>query len=113
MTDKNIVERAELERLQKDCGIPHLPTQLTYHLRRAPSLVKDAPFGSWAYQWDDKPHRLLYAACSEIELLTTHRDEAVAALRKYGRHINRCLGDTGMEDCQCGFTAALAKLEGK
>lgn len=62
MTDKPDLD--ELARLQKDCGIPHLPTPLTYDLRRAISGE-----GPRAYDWRDKPHRLVFDACREIEAL--------------------------------------------
>lgn len=60
MTDKPDLK--ELARLQKNCGIPHLPTPLTYDLRRAISGE-----GPRAYDWEDKPHRLVFDACREIE----------------------------------------------
>ena len=42
-----------------------MPTQMTYHLRRAISGE-----GDYAYEWSDKPHRLVHDACREIERLT-------------------------------------------
>lgn len=57
-----VVDNAMFEALQKDAGIPHLPTQETYQFRLAVSGE-----GPLAYQWSDKPHRLLYDACSIIE----------------------------------------------
>jgi hypothetical protein len=59
------VSKEELERLKRDCDIPDMPTQMTYHLRCAPSGE-----GDYRYQWKDKPHRLIYDACREIERLT-------------------------------------------
>ena len=59
------VSQEELERLKKDCEIPHMPTQMTYHLRLAPSGE-----GDYRYEWKNKPHRLIYDACQEIERLT-------------------------------------------
>jgi len=59
------VPQEELERLKKDCEIPHMPTQMTYHLRLAPSGE-----GDYGYEWKNKPHRLIYDACQEIERLT-------------------------------------------
>ena len=59
------VPQEELERLKNDCEIPDMPTQLTYHLRRAVSGG-----GDYADEWNDKPHRLIYDACREIERLT-------------------------------------------
>ena len=55
----------ELERLKNDCEIPDMPTKLTYHLRLAPSGR-----GDLANEWENKPHRLIYDACREIERLT-------------------------------------------
>ena len=65
-----VVDNAMLDALQKDAGLPHLPTQETYQFRMAVSGE-----GPLAYQWSDKPHRLLYDACSIIE--------SEAALRTY------------------------------
>ena len=62
MNKDDVAGLVELKKLQKDAGIPHLPTQLTYQLRRAV-----AGYGTLAYQWADKPHRLVYDACREIE----------------------------------------------
>jgi hypothetical protein len=55
----------QLKRLQLNAGIPDLPTPLTFDLRRAVGGE-----GPRAYDWSDKPHRLLYDACREIERLT-------------------------------------------
>lgn len=70
--------------LQMDCDIPYLPTDLTYHLRRAPSH----PETSWGQQWSDKPHRLLYDACQHAEHITAAAkpfvDAAKAVIRNYG-----------------------------
>ena len=53
-----------------------MPTQMTYHLRLAPSGE-----GDWAYQWKDKPHRLIYDACREIERLTAIIQEGMDLLK--------------------------------
>jgi len=58
------VSEEELLQLKNDCQIPDMPTQMTYHLRLAPSGE-----GDYAYTWKDKPHRLIYDASSEIERL--------------------------------------------
>ena len=60
-----LTPQEELLRLKNDCEIPDMPTQLTYHLRRAVSGE-----GDYADEWDNKPHRLIYDACREIERLT-------------------------------------------
>lgn len=57
----------ELAQMQKDCGLPHPPTQFTYSLILAVSGKDADVFGSLGYQWNDKPHRLVYSACREIE----------------------------------------------
>ena len=54
--------QADLAQLQKNAGLPHLPTPLTYYLRLAVSGA-----GPRAYDWSDKPHRLLHDACRHIE----------------------------------------------
>ena len=69
-TDIAPVPQEELERLKNDCEIPDMPTQLTYHLRRAVSGG-----GDYADDWEDKPHRLVYDACREIERLTAIIEE--------------------------------------
>lgn len=60
MTD--VATNAELEALKKDAGIPHLPTQLTFEARLA--ICGEGPR---AYDWSDKPHRIVYDLCREIE----------------------------------------------
>jgi len=57
-----LATKAELEALQKAARIPHLPTQLTFEARRAIDGV-----GPRAYDWLDKPHRLVFDLCREIE----------------------------------------------
>mgnify|MGYP003426348881 CR=1 FL=1 len=52
----------ELIALQAAAGLAFKPTPLTFDLRRAVSGQ-----GPRAYDWSDKPHRLLYDACREIE----------------------------------------------
>jgi hypothetical protein len=65
-----LTPQEELLRLKNDCEIPDMPTQLTYHLRRAVSGE-----GDYADEWDNKPHRLVYDACREIERLTAIIEE--------------------------------------
>jgi hypothetical protein len=59
------MDREQLAALQKDCGIPYIPTEFTAELRLAV-----AGEGPRANDWKDKPHRLLYDACREIERLS-------------------------------------------
>lgn len=75
-----IASQEQLAKLQKDCGIPSLPTQLTYWLRLGVSGI-----GPRAYDWSDKPHRLLYDACGEVERQSTliaHQERRIEALRE-------------------------------
>ena len=65
-----LTPQEELLRLKNDCEIHDMPTQLTYHLRRAVSGECD-----YADEWDNKPHRLIYDACREIERLTAIIEE--------------------------------------
>lgn len=62
MTDNTKQERKAFEALQKDAGIPYLPTKETYDFRMAVNGE-----GRLAYQWADKPHRLVDDACRIIE----------------------------------------------
>jgi hypothetical protein len=58
-----VVTTESLERLQRDCRLEHRPTELTYQLRQA--VHREA--SEYEYEWRDKPHRLVYRACAEIE----------------------------------------------
>ena len=84
MPDEATPTQADLAQLQKNAGLPHLPTPLTYYLRLAVSGT-----GPRAYEWSDKPHRLLYAACGHIEAheapLLARIAELEAALRQIER----------------------------
>ena len=60
MTD--VATTAELEALRQAAGIPHLPTQLTFEARLA--IGGEGPR---AYDWSDKPHRIVFDLCREIE----------------------------------------------
>jgi len=50
------------KKLQFDAGIPHLPTDLTYECRMAISGE-----GERAFDWRDKPHRLVYDLSRQVE----------------------------------------------
>lgn len=41
------------------------------------------------------------------------RDELLAALKKYGKHSNDCLGGISSRTCTCGLDAAIAKADGR
>ena len=62
MTDIKEPTREQLEQLQRDAGIPHLPTVETYWHRKAMSGE-----GPHAFEWTDKPHRLVFDLCRIIE----------------------------------------------
>ena len=68
----------EYEKLKRDAGLQHMPTPLTYDLRKGVSGHNAGEFLSWGYQWKDKPHRLVFAACSEVE----RQAERIATLEK-------------------------------
>ena len=53
---------AKYEQLQRLANLQHRPTALTYELRMAVNGQ-----GPRAYEWSDKPHRLLFDACDAIE----------------------------------------------
>ena len=76
MTDV-LATTAELEALKKAAGIPHLPTQLTFEARLAINGE-----GPRAYDWSDKPHRIVYDLCREIEKNAVQPDARDAALRE-------------------------------
>jgi hypothetical protein len=65
------------QELQRLAGIPHLPTDLTYELRLAVSGE-----GPRAYDWTDKPHRLLWDACGALERAEERLRQAVLAERE-------------------------------
>lgn len=54
----------EASKLKSDAGIPHMPTALTYDCRLA--VEGDGPL---AYTWEDKPHRLVFSLCWELETI--------------------------------------------
>ena len=72
----DVATTAELEALKKAAGIPHLPTQLTFEARLAINGE-----GPRAYDWSDKPHRIVYDLCREIEKNAAERDRLRGALR--------------------------------
>jgi hypothetical protein len=52
------------EELKLAAGLQHMPTDLTFECRLA--VANEGPR---AYTWSDKPHRLVYDLCCEIERL--------------------------------------------
>jgi hypothetical protein len=62
---KSDASNEKLLKLQRDANLTNTPTKLTFELRIA--ISGDGPR---AYDWQDKPHRLLYDACKEIERLS-------------------------------------------
>jgi hypothetical protein len=56
------LDTPEGHKLKHDAGLPHLPTQLTYECRLA--VGREGPRG---YDWEDKPHRVVYDLCRELE----------------------------------------------
>jgi hypothetical protein len=57
-------------KMQKDAGLPHPPTDLTLQYRLAVSGE-----GERASDWQDKPHRLVYDLCREIERIAATGDK--------------------------------------
>lgn len=62
------ITKTNLEKLKADAGLPHTPTQFTYTYRRAMNGK-----GPLAFQWKDKPHRLIFDLCREIERLAAEK----------------------------------------
>jgi len=100
------VAQADLVKLKSDAGLPDMPTPLTYELRQAVSGE-----GPRAYDWQDKPHRLLYDACREVERLRAEIARKDEALQRYGWHEEGCPMHTSSVTrntfCACGLDAAL------
>ena len=74
MTNEHFWTDEELVKLKNYAGIPYMPTQLTATMRKAV-----AGEGPRAYDWSDKPHRLVYDLCRHIEYMeremANERDE--------------------------------------
>lgn len=67
MTDKYLKKK-----LQLAAGIPHLPTDLTYECR-----IAIAGEGERGWEWQDKPHRLVYDLCRQVEADADRIEELV------------------------------------
>jgi hypothetical protein len=65
-------------KLKIDAGLKNLPTDLTYDCRMAVSGQGDR-----AYEWTDKPHRLVFDLCAEIERLVAELGEIKEAAQDY------------------------------
>ena len=74
------VKARELAELQRAAGLKTMPTPFTHDLRIAVSGE-----GPRAYEWQDKPHRLLYDACTAIEKLEADNARLREALREVTR----------------------------
>ena len=61
---KNNPTEEDFKDLQLSCGTKHQATPMTYVFRLA---ISDE--GPQAYNWSDKPHRLVYDLCSRVEEL--------------------------------------------
>ena len=93
MTD----EAKALAELQRAAGLKDLPTPLTHDLRIAVSGE-----GPRAYDWQDKPHRLLYDACAEIETQAREIERLREALQSV---VNACdQGKLAPLGGPCGMT---------
>jgi len=62
MTTSTRVEDAKLHEMQQLAGLPFPPTEATYAFRQAVNGE-----GDHAFDWQDKPHRLVYDLCRIIE----------------------------------------------
>lgn len=67
-----MVTMEQKKQLQIDAGIPHLPTDLTYECR-----IAIAGGGERAYDWSDKPHRLVYDLSRQVEADAIRIEELV------------------------------------
>lgn len=88
--------REALETMQKDAGLKNLPTQFTFEMRLAMSGA-----GPRAYDWSDKPHRLIYDLCDEIErvrALSTPPAAVVEALENLIEIIDNHVDHTAFDD---------------
>jgi hypothetical protein len=61
------VSELELAAFDIDCGLTYPSTPLTFAFRRAVCGEGADSFLSPGYQWTDKPHRLVYSLCGEVE----------------------------------------------
>lgn len=71
ITTSTRVEDAKLHEMQQLAGLPFPPTEATYAFRQAVSGEGDR-----AFDWQDKPHRLVYDLCRIIEADAWNRRSA-------------------------------------
>lgn len=79
MTDPVITDEMKAA-LKRAAQIPNTPTDLTYECRKAVSGR-----GPRAYDWTDKPHRLVFDLSREVERLTAdlaEKDRRIAELER-------------------------------
>ena len=77
--------------------------------RNAPSNI-----GPLASTWDDKPHRLVYDLCRELEKVLAERDAAYRALVLLGRdlHSHRYVRSATEKKCAAIIETAIKLVEG-
>ena len=101
----HLATNAELEALKKAAGIPHLPTQLTFEARLA--IGGEGPR---AYDWSDKPHRIVYDLCREIEknaaLPVVQPDREHVAFSMWKAEADRAAPNVGKHRTPRGFAEA-------
>jgi hypothetical protein len=71
------------EKLKADAGLEYLPTDMTLVIRRGISGEDEF----WRYQWEDKPHRLVYSACCEAERLAAEVETLKALIEALKRDL--------------------------
>ena len=98
-----MTDQKQKKQLQIDAGIPHLPTDLTYQCRIAISGE-----GERGWEWQDKPHRLVYDLCRQVEADADRIDELVKERDEFREVFNTSSILLGETELQLG--EALAKL---
>lgn len=75
------------------------------------ALSGEGGFGSLGYEWSDKPHRLVYDLCGEIDLLRTRIAEIEAALREARSMLSCCGLDEPDDEMQASWDRGIAKVD--
>lgn len=78
-----MTDQEQKKQLQIDAGIPHLPTDLTYQCR-----IAIAGEGERGWEWQDKPHRLVYDLCRQVEADADRIEALVKERDDLGRKLN-------------------------